>query len=120
MTPELLVLGTLALVVVAIGVALARRARRERARLDAEGLLAEAKVLMVWQEVAGFRVRYRFTPPGAAQPVVRSETSACLRALVPEPGDRVSVRYDPADPLRRARLLTLEERAALKGMEPRS
>ena len=109
MTAALLVLGGLGIAFILIAVLLARAARRAREQLDAHGLLAEAEVLMVWQEVAGYRVRYRFTPPGAEKPVVRSEISACLRALVPEPGDTVQVRYDPQDPLRRARMLTPDE-----------
>ncbi|HEY5638288.1 MAG TPA: DUF3592 domain-containing protein [Burkholderiales bacterium] len=109
MTVALLVLGGLGIAFILIAVLLARAARRAREQLDAHGLLAEAEVLMVWQEVAGYRVRYRFTPPGAEKPVVRSEISACLRALVPEPGDTVQVRYDPRDPLRRARMLAPDE-----------
>ncbi|MDA0225187.1 MAG: hypothetical protein O2975_03630 [Proteobacteria bacterium] len=104
-----IVLGVLGFAAVAVFFALARRARHERRRLDREGLLVDAEVLNVWQEVAGYRVRYRYTPEGASAAVVRSEISACLRALVPEPGDRVRVRYDPRDPVRRARLLGPDE-----------
>jgi len=111
-TPELLILGTLGIAAIIIAVLLVRAARRAREQLDANGLLADAEVLTVWQEVAGYRVRYRFTPQGAEKPVVRSEIGACLRALVPEPGDTVRVRYDPQDPTRRARLLTADESRA--------
>ena len=59
----------------------------------------------VWQDGTALRVRYRFLPAGATEPVVRSELAHCLRVMVPEPGEKVRVRYDPRDPKRRARML---------------
>ena len=103
-----LVIAILAVVAVWAAWAAARRARDERERLDAEGELAEGEVLKVWPEGTAYRVRYRFTPRGAAQAVTRTEMSACLQVLVPEPGDRVSVRYDPRDPKGRARIVREE------------
>jgi Protein of unknown function (DUF3592) len=87
----------------------ARRARYERDRLDAEGELTEGEVLEVWPEGTAYRVRYRFTPRGAAEPVVRNEIAACLQVLVPEPGERVEVRYDPGKPKERARIVRAYE-----------
>jgi hypothetical protein len=49
-------------------------------------------------------VRYRFTPAGADEPIVKSEMASCLRVELPEVGARVKVRYDPKFP-RRARML---------------
>jgi uncharacterized membrane protein len=106
-----LVIAILAVIAVWAAFQAARRARRERERLDAEGELAEGEVLDVWPEGTAYRVRYRFTPRGAAEPVLRTEIAACLQVLVPERGDKVSVRYDPNDPKQRARLLRADERA---------
>jgi len=100
------VLFVILLVVLAAGAvfAVVSRARRSRALLDAEGLLAEAEVLEIWQDGTGsYVVRYRFTPEDGS-PVTRSEVAACLRAALPEVGERVRVRYDPREP-QRARLL---------------
>jgi len=96
-----------ALLVAPLAVALwllARRARRERERLDAEGLVAEGQLLDIWQEGTAFHVRYRFTPAGAAEPDTKSEMASCLRVELPEVGASVRVRYDPKSP-RRARML---------------
>ncbi|MGA7984961.1 MAG: DUF3592 domain-containing protein [Burkholderiales bacterium] len=106
-----LVIAILAVIAVWAAFQAARRARWERERLDAEGELAEGEVLDVWPEGTAYRVRYRFTPRGAAEPVLRTEIAACLQVLVPERGDKVSVRYDPNDPKQRARLLRADERA---------
>jgi hypothetical protein len=100
------VLFIILLVVVAAGAifAVVSRARRSQAQLDAEGLLADAEVLEIWQDGTGsYVVRYRYAPEGG-EPVTRSEVAACLRAALPEVGARVRVRYDPREP-RRARLL---------------
>ena len=98
-----LVIAILAAIAVWAAWAAARRARAERERLDAEGELAEGEVLKVWPEGTAYRVRYRFTPRGAAPAVTRTEMSACLQLLVPAPGERVRVRSDPHDPGGRAR-----------------
>jgi len=108
MSPSELVIAILAVVAIWAAWAAARRARAERERLDAEGELTEGEVLKVWPEGTAYRVRYRFTPRGAAQAVTRTELSACLQVLVPAPGDRVSVRYDPSDPKGRARIVREE------------
>ena len=106
-----LVIAILAVIAVWAAFQAARRARWERARLDAEGELAEGEVLDVWPEGTAYRVRYRFTPRGAAEPLVRTEMAACLQVLVPERGEKVAVRYDPNDPKNRARLLRADEKA---------
>jgi Protein of unknown function (DUF3592) len=108
MDPVLLVVVVLAALAVLAAFAAARRARRDRERLDAEGRLAEGEVLAVWPEGTAFRVRYRYTPEGAAGPVLRTEMAHCLRVLVPEVGDKVRVRYDPRD-FRRSRILRAGE-----------
>jgi hypothetical protein len=105
-----LVIAILAVIAVWAAFGAARRARAERERLDAEGDLAEGEVLDVWPEGTAYRVRYRYTPKGAAEPVVRTEIAACLQVLVPGRGDRVRVRYDPNDPKNRARVLRADER----------
>ncbi|MGA8049517.1 MAG: hypothetical protein WCA09_05010 [Burkholderiales bacterium] len=91
-----------------INYAAARRARRERERLDAEGVIAEGEVLEVWPDGTAFRVRYRYTPHGAGKAMVRTELAPCLRVLVPDPGAKVRVRYHPRD-WNRARLLRDDE-----------
>jgi Protein of unknown function (DUF3592) len=106
-----LVLAIFAVIAVWAAFRAARRARRERERLDAEGELAEGEVLDVWPDGTTYRVRYRYTPRGAAEPVLRTEIAACLQVLVPEPGEKVRVRYDPNDPKNRARILRPDERA---------
>jgi uncharacterized membrane protein len=105
-----LVIAILAVIAVWAAFRAARRARAARERLDAEGELAEGEVLDVWQDGTAFRVRYRYTPKGAAEPVVRTEIAACLQVLVPERGDKLRVRYDPNDPKNRARALRADER----------
>ena len=37
--------------------------------------------------------------------MTRTEVAACLQVLVPERGDKVSVRYDPGNPKGRARIV---------------
>lgn len=106
-----LVIAILAVIAVWAAFRAARRARWERERLDAEGMLAEGEVLDVWPEGTAYLVRYRYTPGGAAEPVVRTEIAACLRVLVPEPGEKVRVRYDPNDPKNRARIVRADEPA---------
>lgn len=92
------------LLIVAALYVLTRRGRRTRDRMRAQGLSAEAEVLDVWQDGMGsFCVRYRYTPQGSARPITRDEFAGCLRATLPDVGDRVSVRYDPEAP-ERARL----------------
>jgi Protein of unknown function (DUF3592) len=82
-------------------IGMARRARRARERLHVHGVRVEGEVLDVWQDGMGsYCVRYRYTPRGSAQPVMRSEIAGCLRALLPEVGERVPVRYDPEAPAR--------------------
>ena len=108
MDPAIPVITVLAALAVLAAFRASRRARRDRERLDAEGLLAEGEVLEVWQDGTAFRVRYRYTPEGAAQPVLRTEMAHCLRVLVPEVGEKVKVRYDPRDP-RRSRILRAGE-----------
>jgi len=108
MDPAILVIVVLAALAVLAAFAASSRARRDRERLDAEGLLAEGEVLEVWQDGTAFRVRYRYTPAGAAKPVLRSEIAPCLRVLVPEVGEKVRVRYDPRD-FRRSRILRAGE-----------
>jgi Protein of unknown function (DUF3592) len=105
-----LVIAILAVIAVWAAFRAARRARAERERLDAEGVLGEGEVLDVWPEGTAYRVRYRYTPRGAAEPVVRTEIAACLQVLVPARGDRVRARYDPNDPKNRARILRADER----------
>ena len=105
MSPAELTIAILAVIAVWAAWQAARRARYERERLDAEGELAEGEVLKVWPEGTAYRVRYRYTPKGAAEPVTRTEIAACLQVLVPEPGEKVSVRYDPNDPKGRARIV---------------
>jgi uncharacterized protein (DUF1684 family) len=97
MDPALIVVLVLGVLAALAAFAAARRARRDRNRLDAEGRLADGEVLAVWPEGTAFRVRYRYLPEGAAQPVLRVEMAHCLRVLVPEVGERVKVRYDPRD-----------------------
>ncbi len=104
MDPSLLALALLAAILLRAAFVAARRVRRDRERLDAEGLLAEGEVLEVWQDGPAFRVRYRYLPAGAAEPVLRNEMASCLRVLVPEVGQKVRVRYDPRDP-RRSRIV---------------
>ena len=104
-----LVIAILAVIAVWAAFRAARRARWERERLDAEGELAEGEVLDVWPEGTAYRVRYRYTPADAAEPVVRTEIAACLQVLVPERGEKVRVRYDPKDPKNRARLLRADD-----------
>jgi len=108
MDPALLFVVVLGALAVLAAFTAARRARRDRERLDAEGRLAEAEVLAVWPEGSGFRVRYRYTPEGAAEAVLRTEMAHCLRVLVPEVGEKVKVRYDPRDH-RRSRILRVGE-----------
>jgi Protein of unknown function (DUF3592) len=85
-------------------IGMARRARRARERLRSRGVRVEGEVLEVWQDGMGsYCVRYRYTPRGSAHPVMRNEIAGCLRALLPEVGERVPVRYDPEAP-ERARL----------------
>lgn len=108
MDPANLVIAVLAALAVLAAFVASRRVRRDRERLDAEGLLAEGEVLEVWQDGTAFRVRYRYTPGGAVEPVLRTEMAPCLRALVPEVGERVRVRYDPRD-LQRSRILRADE-----------
>ena len=105
MGPAELVIAIVAVVAIWAAWQAARRARYERERLDAEGELAEGEVLDVWPEGTAYRVRYRFTPRGAAEAVTRNEMSTCLQVLVPQRGDKVSVRYDPRDPKNRARIV---------------
>jgi len=93
--------GVIALVaVIMLAVApLMRRSRRARERLTMQGLDADAEVLKVWQDGMGsYCVRYRYTPRGRAQPITRDEIAGCLRAMLPDVGDTVSVRYDPENP----------------------
>jgi uncharacterized membrane protein len=104
-----LVIAIFAVIAVWAAFRAASRARAERERLDAEGELAEGEVLDVWPDGTAYRVRYRYTPKGAADPVVRTEIAACLQVLVPERGDKVRVRYDPGNPKQRARLLRADE-----------
>jgi len=108
MDPAIPIVVALAALAVLVAYAAARRARRDREQLDAEGRLAEGEVLAVWQDGTAHRVRYRYTPEGAAQPVLRTEMAHCLRVLVPEVGEKVKVRYDPRDP-RRSRILRAGE-----------
>ncbi|MDH4189326.1 MAG: hypothetical protein OEW21_03850 [Betaproteobacteria bacterium] len=90
---------------VVVGLALRHRARRARARFDAGALSAEAEVLDILPESSGaFRLRYRFTPAGTGGAITCEEIAGCLRATLPEVGERVAVRYDPLDP-RRARFV---------------
>jgi hypothetical protein len=104
----LVVIGVIALAFVLAALRAARRARAARAWLDQHGVRAEGEVLRVWQENHGlYRVRYRFTPAGASEPIQRDEYAGCLAVTVPEVGDRVRVRYDPADP---AHALLVHER----------
>jgi hypothetical protein len=105
MGPAELVIANVAVIAVWAAWSAARRARYERERLDAEGELAEGEVLDVWPEGTAYRVRYRYTPKGAAEPVTRTEVAACLQVLVPERGEKISVRYDPGNPKSRARIV---------------
>ena len=85
-------------------IALARRSRRARDRPRPHEVAVEGEVLDVWQDGMGsFCVRYRFTPRGGAGSITCDEFAGCLRAVLPEVGERVAVRYDPAAP-ERARL----------------
>ena len=97
-------LGFVLAIAVAFVVGLLRsiaRARAARDWLHTQGALAEGEVLRVWQENHGaYRVRYRFTPRGASEPIQRDEYAGCLAATVPEAGAKVRVRYDPASPER--------------------
>jgi len=108
MDPTLVIVAVFGTLAVLAAYTAARRARRDREQLDAEGRLAEGEVLAVWPEGTAYRVRYRYTPEGAAKPVLRSEIAPCLRVLVPEVGEKVRVRYDPRD-FRRSRFLRAGE-----------
>jgi len=107
MEPAVLAIGVAGVVVVVTAMAFVagvRRVRRARDQLRSHGLDTEAEVLEVWQDGMGsYCVRYRYTPQGFTQPITRDEIAGCLRAMLPEVGERVSVRYDPEKP-ERARL----------------
>jgi len=97
--PNALAFGVVVGLALVVFVSLARRSRRARQRLSAQWADAEAEVLDVWQDGMGsFCVRYRYTPRGSARPITRDEIAGCLRATLPDVGDRVSVRYDPEQP----------------------
>jgi Protein of unknown function (DUF3592) len=82
-------------------IALARRTLRANEALKARGRETEGEVLDIWQDGTGaFCVRYRFTPQGSDAPITREEFAGCLRAMLPEVGDRLPVRYDPTFPQR--------------------
>lgn len=85
-------------------VGVASEARRERKRLDAEGETVQGEMLEVWPQGNAFGVRYRFVPKGGFWPVVCTDVAPYLQVLVPSPGEKVRIRYDPRDP-RRARML---------------
>lgn len=104
MEPKVFAIGVLIALALAALAAMTRRARHARDRLNAQGEVAEGEVLDVWQDGMGsFCVRYRFTPQGSARPITRDEIAGCLRAVLPEVGETVPVRYDPKAP-ERARL----------------
>jgi len=101
MAPEAYMIGVVTALALVALVALARRSRRARDRESSQWPRVEGKVLDVWQDGMGsFCVRYQFTPRGAALPITREEVAGCLQATLPEVGERVRVRYDPAAPLR--------------------
>ncbi|SBT49052.1 hypothetical protein GA0070611_4276 [Micromonospora auratinigra] len=81
--------GALILVGCAIGVVVDQRHLRERGE-TATAVVAEARELR-----RGVRVTLRMTTPRGA--VVRADL-VDPPADLPEPGDRLTVRYDPADP----------------------
>lgn len=73
--------------------------RDRRARLARATARAEAEVLRVWRDGDGpYCVEYRFRPAGHGEAVTGVAYGGCLRAGLPEPGERIAVRYDPADP----------------------
>jgi Protein of unknown function (DUF3592) len=103
MEPAALIVGIVTAVSLVVLVALVRRSRRADAALRARSREAEGEVLDVWQDGMGsFCVRYRFTPQGSAAPITRDEFAGCLKATLPEVGDRLLVRYDPDSPQRAA------------------
>jgi len=82
----------------------ARHARSERERLEAEGETVQGEMMEVWPQGNAFGVRYRFVPKEGFWPVVRTDMAPYLQVLVPGPGEKVKVRYDPRDP-QRSRML---------------
>jgi hypothetical protein len=103
MEPIAFVVALAAALLLMVLIGLVRRSRRAIAALRARGREVQAEVLDVWQDGTGsFCVRYRFTPQGSEAPITREEFAGCLRAALPEVGDRVPVRYDPHLPQRAA------------------
>jgi hypothetical protein len=93
-------IGLIIAVVVITLIGLARRKPRARDLRNSQWLRAEGEVLGVWQDGAGpYCVRYRFTPEGTVASITRDEIAGCLRASLPEVGERVPVRYDPEAPM---------------------
>jgi hypothetical protein len=103
MEPAAFVVGIVIATALTALVVLVRRGLRANAALRTKGREIEGEVLDVWQDGTGsFCVRYRFTPEGAAAPITRDEFAGCLRAALPEVGDKLPVRYDPESPQRAA------------------
>jgi Protein of unknown function (DUF3592) len=103
MEPATLVIGIVAVLSLMALIALVRRSRRTTDALRTRGREVEGEVLDVWQDGMGsFCIRYRFTPQGSEASITREEFAGCLRAALPEVGDRLPVRYDPHAPQRAA------------------
>jgi len=98
------VVGILAALMLAAFIEVARQARSERERLDAEGETVLGDMMEVWPQGSAFGVRYRFVPKGGFWPVIRTDMAPYFQVLVPRPGEKVRVRYDPRDP-QRSRML---------------
>jgi len=85
------------LAVILAGIAVVARRHRSKRQAGATAR-AEAEVLRVWQDGEGpHYVEYRFTPPEGVA-VTNVALGGCLRAGLPELGDRIAIRYDPANP----------------------
>ncbi len=104
MSPQAIVISIITALALIALIGWARKRRRAQDRLASQWTRVEGEVLDVWQSGMGsYYVRYRFTPRGSERPITRDESGGCLKAVLPEVGARVPVRYDPETP-ERARL----------------